>query len=395
MKIGILTHYYKSLNYGGVLQAYALAAFLRKQGYEAEQISFRFSSEPFARKSAPRVSSPRPSGVRGKLSRYKNALRYRLVEKPREEAYARYKRTELAARAEAFSPFCEMVPHSADVFTPETVLDAAAAYDCLITGSDQVWNFDWFNPAFFLDLPGCGAKRIAYAASAGRSDFDEAETAYLRWVLPGLQAISVRESDLAAALNELLETDRIVQTVDPTLLLTAGDWEALASPRRLSHKYLFCYFLHNNAELVRLAKRFARRHHLTIAMIPFPGIEYNEADVHFGRHRFDAASPADFLSLIRHADYVLTDSFHATVFSLLFEKRFATFPRSDALRMSSRLRTLTELFGCPERFCGVPEEKRFQWLNNLPDRPVQASPERVLSEVGASIRFLSFALGKE
>ena len=395
MKIGILTHYYKSLNYGGVLQAYALAAFLRKQGYEAEQVSYRFSSEPFARKPAPRVSTPRPSGIRGKLTRYKNALRYRLIEKPREEAYAQYKKYQLAARAEAFAAFCESVPHSADVSTPETISEATKAYDCLITGSDQVWNFDWFNSAFFLDIPGCCAKRIAYAASAGRSDFDEAETAYLHRVLPALQAISVRESDLAAVLNELLGTDRVVQTVDPTLLLTAGEWEALAAPRRISEPYLFCYFLHNDEALVRLAKRFARKRHLTIAAIPFPGIEYNEVDGRFGKHRFDAASPADFLSLIRYADYVLTDSFHATVFSLLFEKRFATFPRSDALRMSSRLRTLTELFGCPERFCGVPEEERFQWLNDLPDRPVQASPERVLSEVDASKQFLSLALGKE
>lgn len=395
MKIGILTHYYSSMNYGGVLQAYALAAFLQEHGYEAEQISFRFSSEPFARKPTTLVCAPRRSGIIGRLKRCKNALRYRAVEKPRQEVYAHYKNDEIAARAEAFASFCESVPHSACIYTPEMISGATEVYDCLITGSDQVWNFDWFNPAFFLDFPNQQIERIAYAASAGRAGFDEAETAYLRRVLPVFHAISVRESDLAVELNELLGTDRVVQTVDPTLLLSAKKWEALASPRLIPENYLFCYFLHNNKELACLAKRFARKRHLRIATIPFPGIEYNDMDIRFGKFRFDTASPTDFLSLIRHADYVLTDSFHATVFSLLFEKQFAVFPRSDAVSMGSRLQTLTELFNCPEHFCGVPEEDRLQWLCDLPERRVQDMSERVLSAIDSSGQFLLHALGKD
>ena len=395
MKIGILTHYYKSLNYGGVLQAYALATFLRSRGYEAEQISYAFSSNPFLPKPVCRDAAPCPAGLRGKLLRYRNALRYRLIEKRREEAYAGYKRTALRERADAFSAFSDLVPHSEAVWIPDTVADAAENYDCLITGSDQVWNFDWFNPAFFLDFPNWKGRRIAYAASAGRSVFRAEESAYLRRVLPELEAVSVRESDLAAALNELPGIPNVVTAVDPTMLLSQAEWEAIASPRLIGKRYLFCYFLHNDEDLAQLARKVARKYHLTIAAIPFPGVEYNREDLRFGSRRFDAASPADFLSLIRHAELVLTDSFHAAVFSLLFEKPFTVFPRGDAPRMGSRLQTLTELFGCPERFCTVPAEERYRYVLGLKQAQIPAPSPRFLELVKSSETFLLDSLGKE
>ena len=395
MKIGILTHYYKSLNYGGVLQAYALATFLRAQGYEAEQISYAFSSNPFEPKSARRDAAPGPAGLRGKLLRFRNALRYKLIEKRREEAYARYKRTALRERADAFSAFSDLVPHSEASWTPETVEKAAGNYDCLITGSDQVWNFDWFNPAFFLDFPNKPVCKIAYAASAGRSAFSEKETDYLRRVLPEFEAVSVRESDLAAVLNELPGIQNVVTAVDPTMLLTQADWEAIAAPRLIDKPYLFCYYLHNDEALSRLARDVARKYRLTIAAIPFPGIEYNREDLRFGKYRFDAASPADFLSLIRYADFILTDSFHAAVFSLLFGKPFTVFPRGDAPRMGSRLQTLTELFGCPERFCTVKAEERYRYVLGLKQAQPSAPLPRFLEMIKSSESFLLDSLGKE
>ena len=279
--------------------------------------------------------------------------------------------------------------------TQNDVAEAAAAYDCLITGSDQVWNFDWFNPAFFLDFPDCRAKRIAYAASAGKSDFQDSESAYLRKVLPAFQAISVRETDLADSLNGILGMDSVSVAVDPTLLLSAEDWKSIAAPRQIKENYLFCYFLHNDRDLSRLARSFARKRHLRIVTIPFPGIEYNEADIRFGSLRYDAAGPADFLSLILHADYVFTDSFHASVFSLLFGKQFAVFPRGDAPAMGSRLQTLTQLYGCPERYCDVPPKERMTYLAGLEKAPVLKCSETAQAQILDSKEFLHNALRKD
>lgn len=394
MKIGVLTHYYQSLNYGGMLQAYALVTYLRRNGFDAEQICYAFSSSPFLSASKPALPISKPSFGSRLIRRIWSSLWYRLYEKPRLAFYDAYKRNLIPQRAKSFAAFQALVPHSDTTYTPDTVDSAADCYDCLITGSDQVWNFDWFNPAFFLDIPGCHANRIAYAASAGRAAFNEAEANYLRRVLPTMSAISARETDLAGALNKIIGTDSVTTTVDPTLLLSAKEWRDSSSPRLIRKKYLFCYFLHNDRQLSKLARLFARKRHLTIATIPFPGIEYNEADIRFGSYRLDAAGPADFLSLIQNADYVLTDSFHATVFSLLFEKPFAVFPRGDAPRMGSRLQTLTELFGCSERFCTAPAEERYRYILRLKDA-VPAPSSRFWEMVRSSESFLLDSLGKE
>lgn len=169
MKVGILTHYYKSLNYGGMLQAYALARYLCRNGYDVEQISYQLSSDPYSPNPKKSTAVPQYSFPVRFYLRCKNALRKRLVENPRRRFYENYKNTMLMRRADAFAVFRETVPHSCRIFSCDEIPELAKQYPCLITGSDQVWNFDWFNPAFFLDIPGCDAKRIAYAASAGKA----------------------------------------------------------------------------------------------------------------------------------------------------------------------------------------------------------------------------------
>lgn len=378
MKIGILTHYYRSLNYGGMLQSYALVKYLEKKGYPAEQLRYAFSSEPFL---PPRpqegktVLPPSENLFRKGFRRIYRSLHYRLIDKKREQFYADYKKNVIPRRSERFAAFQDRVPHSGTACDPSSVVSAAEQYDCLITGSDQVWNFTWFNPAFFLDFPDSSARRIAYAASAGKASFGPEETQYLKKTLSRFHAISARESDLADTLNDLLGTDDTVQAVDPTLLLTSEDWDKIASPRLIREKYLFCYFLHNDESLSKLAKQFARKHRLKIVTIPFPGIEYNAADVRFGDYRLDEADPSDFISLVKYADCVFTDSFHATVFSLIYGKQFVAFPRGDAKGMGSRLHTLTKMFGCEERFCRVSAEERADYIAALPAYGAKESPD--------------------
>lgn len=205
----------------------------------------------------------------------------------------------------------------------------------------------------------------------------------------------MREADLADRLNTILDSDSVITTVDPTLLLSPAEWQAIASPRLIQKKYLFCYFLHNDKDLVRLARQFARIHHLKIATIPFSGLEYNETDMRFGKYRFDAIGPEGFLSLILHADYVFTDSFHASVFSLLFHKQFVALPRGDAAGMGSRLKTLTEMFGCPERFCSVEPKNRLAYILSLKELDNRVDDSKARKQIQLSMEFLAHALGKD
>lgn len=368
MKIGIFTHFYQSLNYGGMLQSYALTEFLNRNGLDSEQICYIMSTDPFLPAQQTPPFDVRPEKVFFPLKFIKKvyqSLNYRLIGKKCEKYYWEYKKSKIIKRAEKFVEFQERVLHSDKIYDGSSIPEAMDIYDCFITGSDQVWNFTWFNPAFYLDFSG-NSKKIAYAASAGKSRFCMEEEIYLKRTLSEFDAISVREEDLVPTLNALLEKDSVIQTVDPTLLLTVEDWDEIVSPRLIKNKYIFCYFLHNDKKLRQLAERFARKHKMVIVTIPFPDIEYNKQDVTFGEYRIDDVGPAEFISLVKHADYVLTDSFHATVFSLIYHKQFVAFPRGNAKGMESRLLSLTRIFECEERFCNVDEKERYKYISSLP-----------------------------
>lgn len=368
MKIGILTHFYHSLNYGGMLQAYALTEFLNRNGFDSEQICYIMSTNsflPVQKTNSIDVSQKEVFLPLKLIKRVYRSLRFRLIDKKCEEYYWEYRKDKIIKRTESFAEFQQRVLHSGRVYDKNSISNAMDVYDCFITGSDQVWNFTWFNPAFFLDFSG-NIKKIAYAASAGKSEFRIEEENYLKKTLSEFDAISVREENLVPTINALLEKDSVIQTVDPTLLLTAEDWDKVASPRLFENKYVFCYFLHNNKSLSQLAVKFARKHKMSIVTIPFPDIEYNKQDVTFGRYRIDDAGPSHFISLIKYADYVLTDSFHATVFSLIYHKQFIAFPRGNAKGMESRLLSLTRIFECEERFCCVDVKERYEYISALP-----------------------------
>ena len=124
MKIGILTHYFHSLNYGGMLQAYALARYLNQKGYKAEQISYAYSSDPFIPRQG--QGTIRQQEIQKNLlikvcKRIYRSLKYRLFDKQCEKYYAGYKQTVIPRRAVKFSAFQEQVPHSKKICDPQSV----------------------------------------------------------------------------------------------------------------------------------------------------------------------------------------------------------------------------------------------------------------------------------
>ena len=351
MKIGILTHYYNTKNYGGLLQAYALVEFLRKNGFDAEQICYKLSGEPFGAK------DKQPEPPISFFERAKRSLKYRLSWK------RRYFKRYLLPRYDKFTEFQNRIPHSKKSYDKETIGNADG-YDCYITGSDQVWNFQWFNPAFFLEFVQSPKKKIAYAASAGKSSFTEEEKAYLEAVLPSFDAISVRESDLVDVLKEIKGAKPAEYVLDSTLLLRTEDWDKIAAERLIEEKYAFCFFLGNDDEMKKLAASYAKEHGLKLALIPHTGW-MNQFDLKFGDKRIDLAGPGDFVSLIKHAECVFTDSFHATAFSMQYQKEVFVFGRLGAQGMSSRIYTLTKLFGCEANFCDSEEKRTLAYVDSL------------------------------
>ena len=123
-----------------------------------------------------------------------------------------------------------------------------------------------------------------------------------------------------------------------------------------------CYFLGNDSTERKIAKEYAKCKNLKLKVMPFLNGEISEDDLDYGDERIINASPSEFVQLIQNAEIVFTDSFHATAFSLLFERQFYVFERSFQSSMGSRIESLTELFSVQDHYCNIPNRTTFDYI---------------------------------
>lgn len=204
--------------------------------------------------------------------------------------------------------------------------------DCCIVGSDQVWNPKLLSTRqYLLDAP-TNSKKISYAASLGVDELTDNQVEMFRRALIQYDAISVREQS-AKRLLQPLTTKDIEVVLDPTLLLDCKRYEQLEKkPKGLEEDkgYVLCYILGNH-DYQDLISEYAREHHYDVIL--------------FSDQRDSDYGVEEFLYLIHHARLVCTDSFHACVFSFIFERPFVVFKRSGKeSRMYSRIRDFIKLF---------------------------------------------------
>jgi len=312
------------------LQAYALTKLLNNMGHDAEQISFIFSGAISHDTAVLSHSYTSP---------------YRLIQKIRRKFNQKWNPIRAIPRdGKCFQSFVNMIPHTEKEFNYSSIIHTIHDYDAFITGSDQVWNFNYFVRAFFLEFVPQNKLKIAYAASAATAKFDKKQKNILRENLNTFDAFSVRESNTAKAIQKILKKE-CACTLDPTLMLKAQEWDEIAAPRLIDKDYVFCYFLGANSNIRSLAIQYTQEHNLTLVSIPIL-----EVDNAFGDLRLDA-SVEEFLSLIKHANCVFTDSFHGCAFSCIFKKDFHAFGRSGAQKkMNARIQTLVSMFGLKDRY---------------------------------------------
>lgn len=398
-KIGIVTHYFRNMNYGGELQAYALTKALGKLGYDAEQICFNFWAWNELTENV--IKSAKDNKLSFQPPEFTSDPRFLLeldgkYDMQKESPYC-IQKPFYKNREQAFLKFAAKVPHSDKAYTVNTLFQTNEIYDAFITGSDQVWNLKWHNPAFFLDFADDCKKKIAYAASAGSSVFDNVQKQYLARTLPKLDAISVREKNLVDTYKEIAGVDA-QYVLDPVLLLDTKEWDAVASERLADEKYMFCFFYGPTKEVYRLAEEYAEKHGLKIALIPDAfGYTTAHTDDDFGDCRFPEASPEDFISLIKYADCIFTDSFHAMAFSLLYGRSVFGFGRdwnSDKLNtdMSSRIYSLFDLFDCKERFCDRIEKLSPSYIDSVAEKTLSGGAKKYWQMLEKSVDFLKRSL---
>lgn len=363
-KIGICTLYYKNRNYGANLQAYALRFILDSLGYEAELISYYNNTRIHGLLSAIKQKLKRKSCISG----------------------------EIAIRNAAVDRFNQEIPHS-KLYYSSTIDAANAEYDCFITGSDQVWNPDWINRYMALEFVTSDKRTASYAASTGTIQLNDVQQQKLRSALVCTQYISLREKVSIPALQMLTDKE-IIHVLDPTMLLTAKDWDEICSERLIQDDYLFCYFLGDNENLRKVAREYAAAHNIKLVTLPFLNASYRKVDDGFGDCALYDVSPKDFLSLVKYASFVLTDSFHAAAFSHIYERPFVVSGRKDN-EMGCRMESLTELFGTSNRYFQDDDMVSAEKLNSLTCRKLELAWEAHEAMRQSSLAFLKKVVAED
>lgn len=360
-KVGICTLYYDNPNYGANLQAFALRKVVSEMGYDSELISFY-----------------QGTGLRHFLSRIKRTIN------KGDHLY-----NQIQIRQKTVKTFSQSIPHS-ELYFPKTLYRANSKYDVFIVGSDQVWNPDWINLYLSLDFVEHKKNTIAYAASIGRISLNAAQKDKLRKTIQRTKHISIREKESIPILHDIT-SKKIEYVLDPTMLLPNDEWDKVCTERLCQDDYMFCYFLGGNENLRKTATIYAQRRGLKIVSFPFLNGQYREADNNFGDICLFDVSPKGFLSLIKNASFVMTDSFHGTVFSHLFGREFVV--SSDARNeMGCRMQSLTELFGTKERYFPDHEQITLEKLISLEQQPIKLAYDRFEGMRQKSLHFLSEAL---
>jgi len=315
-KVAIITlHGY--FNYGNRLQNYALVKTIQKMGHEVETLVVKSDYRQLSL--LERILLKR--AIRDYIK-----IPLRIITKLLYDKQLRIKGIKL----ERFSD-----NYLNEIFVElEELENFSNNYDYLVAGSDQIWNENAKMDFYFLYFSP-KEKNISYAASIGNEVVSEEYRAYLKKMLRHFKAISVREQ-LAQDMILDLEEFMPILTLDPTLLLDNKEWNEIAEQSELPDKenYLLTYFLGDAP--TKEIKRIAKDYNLNVVNL------YNPKN-----SDYLSASVEDFLKLFSQASIVLTDSFHGTLFSLIYEKRFVVFPRGD---MNSRLSSILSLIGLEDRF---------------------------------------------
>ena len=329
MKAGLVTFYHIH-HYGALLQAAATERAVESLGGACEIIDYYVNqNNDLFRK---------PTGVGSAAADVHTALHYKAL-RDRYQRFERFSRDYLRISGHRFESL-------------EELRSAELPYDLILSGSDQIWNpkifpDGRFDPVFFGTFS--SRRKIAYAPSFGVPHIPEGMEEELRSYLESFSHISVRERQGREIVKEITGKD-VPVVLDPTLLLTAEQWSAMAVPPDRSGGYILCYCISKPGALAPYIQRLAEETGLPVVQLC--GIRQK---VHPRAVCVLDAGPSEFLGLFQNASYVCTNSFHGTVFSVQFQKPFftAVAPSELAAPESSRTFSILSRLGLTERIIGT------------------------------------------
>ena len=328
MKIGIVT-WFRSGNFGTNLQAIALYQFL-SQNNDVSFVSYFDSERLFSNKKTTKI-----------LYILRNILKYPL------SPYLYYRRIKECKNVikgiKIQNSFRKL--KICNIFNSKRLYK----FDAFITGSDQIWNPYYLKKFYLLDFVPVSIPRLSYSSSIGVDEIPNEKQEVYRRNLLKFKNLAVRENTGEILLKELLNRDDIRTVMDPVFLLSADEWKVKLHLNENNDKYIFCYFVGNTNDNGKAIEQIMKKTGIK-KLIYVPAQEYNE--IKLDGFCDASAGNRDFLSYIASASLVCTDSFHATAFSLIFNRQFIEFKRfsdNDSKSQNSRIVDILSKYGLQSR----------------------------------------------
>lgn len=338
-RIGIIT-IQKVDNYGAELQAYALFYGLKQKEYDVEIIDYLYVKHPnhIAEKiSKPYAVFPKSQWIKWKIIRFLYLF------------FPLFRNRQYKLRMFRFKKFYDEIKFSRTYRSYSELYNEKFDYDVFIVGSDQVWNPSTMSSLdpFFLTFAPKDSIKISYASSFGVSKIDENLKDKYKLGINNLTNVSCRESTGIQLIKELTGKNASL-VLDPTLLLTKFDWIKMAKPYNdeiKSNKYILIYTVNNDKEIIKFAQRLKNETGWVIYQIRTRHISKKNKNVDL--NIFDAG-PSEFVDLILNAEFVLTNSFHGSIFPILLERPFYTILSHES-KNNSRQEGLLKLLSLENR----------------------------------------------
>lgn len=363
MKIGIIT-YHKSVNYGAQLQAYALRKALQNLGHDSEIIDCNSIGSG-------KIFHWSFASLKGFAGSLRNNILSLISENKRHRLFREFSQN--------------MIGLSQPCNNKTDLNQLVSKYDFVITGSDQVWHPQICEKQtyFFLDLPIKNEQKIAYAPSFGVTDYTPAEVAQYIPLIKQIKHLSVREEAGRVIIKKYIGKDTPL-VVDPTMLLSLNEWKSIAQKHQYS-KYLFYFTILDEPQGTdELVRKIAKEKGLNIVRIGMV-----KDILKFGFINARANGPQEFLGIIRDADFIVTSSFHGTVFSILFEKQFLCILNNN--ERNSRMQTLANRLSLSDYLVTNVNQYNFtKMYKEIDYTPVKNKLQKLRSE---SLEFLKKATG--
>ena len=319
MKVGLIT-YHSAYNFGSVLQAYATESVLNQLGCETVVLNYRI---PFQKK-------------------FYGLLGYGegIIKAPIKKLLMLPQLSKRIIRKNKYEKFISKMNLSKEINCPYEFNNTFKDFDLFVSGSDQIWNLhsnEFINSGKeYMDpylLSFTNKRKVSYASSIVNMTDDELLS--IKDKLEKFDYISCREQLAVERLNQII-TKKASKVIDPTLLLSSENWGKLAQPNKIEKNYILYYSLKGyryiRKDLIKLSNLSEKYGMQVIALTPLAPVVHQKNVINF-----TDAGPVDFLTLIKNASLVVTDSYHGMLFSINFRKEFyylknvpgANFVRTD------------------------------------------------------------------